>query len=239
MGTFWNPQTQQTQPQTQIPQAQNQPRYITEDDLDAYVRSNQFRSVMRNQNSDLYSFGEWETFDDFEVYQSSFPFTTSSPMNIGSDALKSGRYARFGNTVIFTFAVRFGTGASLPIGAICFNLPVQPPVSPIFGEFPPYGAGTTEILPVVLGDIFVYGGQMIDAQAVGWLRAVLRTDPVTGAGLSPARFFIAKGFNGEVDDELWSNGILLGSAYSYGDLIFPGVGAIITGRLIYEVAPLT
>lgn len=238
MGTFWG-LGQQPQPQQTEQMQQGQPRYITEDDLNAYIRGNQFRSIMRNQNSDLYSFGEWIPFDEFEIYQSASPFTSSTPMNIGSGSLKSGRYARLGNTVVFTFAVRFGSGSSLPSGAICFNLPVQPPVSPLFGEFPPFGAGTTEILPVVLGDVFVYGGQMIDAQGVGWLRAVLRTDPVTGAGLSPARFFIAKGFNGEVQDELWSNGILLGSAYSYGDLVFPGDGAIITGRLVYEVAPLT
>lgn len=238
MGTFWGIGDQAPQSKDQR-QPQTPSQYITEADLNAYVRSNQFRSIMRNQNADLYSFGEWQSFDDFDIYESSFPFTSSSPLNVGSNSLKSGRYARFGNTVIFTFAVRFGTGSSVPTGAICFNLPVQPPVSPVFGEFPSFGAGTSEILPVVLGDVFVYGGQFIDTQAVGWLRAVLRTDVVTGASLSPARFFIAKGFNGEVEEELFSNGILFGTSYYFGDLVFPGDGAIITGRLVYEVEPLT
>jgi hypothetical protein len=236
MGTFWSPRNQEpSQQDTQG--SQNQPNYITADDLAAFVRSNQFRSIMRNQNADLYETGQWENFDGFEVFQSSFPFSSSSAVNAGTGATKSGRYTRIGDTVVFTFAVRFGSGFPGITGALCFNLPVQPPISPQFGEFPPFGAGTSEILPVVLGDIFVYGGLFNDAQAVGWLRAVLRTDPVTGASLNPARFFIAKGLNGEVDDELWSNGMLLGTASNYGDTIFPGDGSIITGRLVYEAAP--
>jgi hypothetical protein len=211
--------------------------YITKDDLDAYIRGNEFRSVMKNQNSDLYTTGEWRDFPDFEVFTSTFPFSASAAANLGASPLKTSRYTRIGNTIICTFSVRFGGGApSLP-GSLCFNLPVEPLDAPQFGDFPTYGASVAEIYPIVIGDIFVYGGQFVDTQSVGWLRAVLRTDPVTGASLRPARFFIAKGFNGEVQEELFSNGILLGNEYSYGDLIFPGPGAIVTGRIMYEVSP--
>lgn len=100
------------QPTNQYPQAQQQATgdFVTREDLHSYVRSEAFRSVMKNQNSDLYQFGEWSSFTP------ELKATTTNPI-LGAGSQVVGRYTRIGNTVICSFGFKFGNGGGANAGS--------------------------------------------------------------------------------------------------------------------------
>ncbi len=238
MGTFWNPQTQQSQQQAQIPQAQDQPRYITEDDLDAYVRSNQFRAVMKNQNSDLYTTGKWRAFDNFELLQSNFPYTTFGTSNIGTDGRKSARYTQIGDTVIYTFTVAWASGFVAGTGAYAINVPVQPATPDIFNNVSSWFVDNKT--QTFCGSVYVYGGDGIDNEGpIGWIHPSILIDPATGGAFSPGRIMFSFGDDDGGVSELFNDQLFFGpgGGYPYVTSAFPTVNSVMTGQIIYEASP--
>lgn len=115
MSNFFSDQQQQTYQQQQAAQGD----FVTRDEFYSYLRSDTFRSVMKNQNADLYKFGEWKDWSPIlRADGDDLPL-------LGPDSIQVGRYTRIGNTVVCNFAFKFGVGnpASSGTGSMYVLLP--------------------------------------------------------------------------------------------------------------------
>lgn len=118
MSNFFAPQQQGQQMQEQ---GQDQSNFITKDEFYSYVRSDSFRSVMKNQNSDLYKVGEWQKWSPvLRCDGDRLPL-----LDVGAQQL--GSYTRIGNTVMCTFSFHMThyNAASSGLGALYVELPVM------------------------------------------------------------------------------------------------------------------
>lgn len=252
MGTFWG-LGQQPQPQQTEQMQQGQPRYITEDDLNAYIRGNQFRSIMRNQNLDLYQFGKWED------WQPELLATVTNP-TLGGSGRITGRYTRIGDTVICNFGVRFSSGATTGSGYWSITLPVTPnePSIASRSDLNPYGANIYDAS--YQGTFFAqqWANTIIPIPGrIFWGHMAIATDPSTGDVNTPPRASFVMGYlSGPLGGAIGGSGggynpaagepTLEKLTFQYSRQVdnswpwylgSPTVNSVITGNLVYEAKP--
>lgn len=238
MAFSWYPQQGQPgQSAAQPPQSSSGQPFLTMEDLEAYVRSNSFRSVMKNQNSDLYKFGEWSKFDQFELYQSVYPYTSFGTSNIGTSGKKSARYTRIGDTVIYKFTVKWSSGYAAGSGAYAINMPVQPANPEVFNDVSSWFVDNKN--QTFCGDVYVYGGSGIDTEGpIGWIHPSIQVDPATGNALSPGRIMFCFGELNINSQEFYNDQWFFEPGnYAPGTNAFPTSNSVMTGQIIYEASP--
>lgn len=237
MAFDWFPQQPAQQQSAQADQG-----YITRDELQSYIRSDSFRSVMRNQNSDLYEFGSWQDFTGFDIFTTTSPYTSFASAAIGSDGKKRARYTRIGETVIMTFTVSFGNNYTAPPDGrvYCINTPVQPADPDSFNVSNQWFVDNNH--QTFCGSVYVYGGASNDWEGpIAWIHPSVKVDPVTGGALSPGRIFFVYGQDTLDSNELYNNQWFFASGnYSPGGSgynTFPTSNSVITGLITYEASP--
>jgi len=186
MSNFFAPK-QQGQPGQE---GQDQSNFITKDEFYSYVRSDSFRSVMKNQNSDLYKFGEWVSYPQASLFISNtYPYTTSYPVELGTDPAKFASYTQIGNTVIYRFYFKFGSSIPATItggGNYLVDLPVQPQTAT---GYRPAASYTYPDAQEFCGTAYAYGGgthHSTEGPIISLLPSIL-IDYSTGTALSPGK----------------------------------------------------
>jgi len=237
----------QQQGQQQM-QGQDQSNFMTKDEFYSYVRSDSFRSVMKNQNSDLYKVGEWQKWNPvLRCDGDDLPL-----LDVGAQQL--GSYTRIGNTVMCTFSFHMThyNAASSGLGALYVELPVM--------------AGTVS-LPSRLAGVSPY--QYVFAQSfqgtffleqwsnpitpglLGWGHAAIATDVDTGDVVAPTRLEFWMGhfgylgssggsynpFNGEPIIDQLTFADMRKVEYSWPMQPSPTTSSVISGQVTYEAKP--
>ena len=238
MSNFFAPQ-QQGQQQMQ---GQDQSNFITKDEFYSYVRSDSFRSVMKNQNSDLYNFGEWVDYPQASLFSSAtYPYTSSSPVSLGTGATKSASYTQIGSTVIYKFYFKFGSSIPAHTGVYLVGLPVQPVTPSGYFDSPAYFSGNRQ--QEFCGHGYVYGGGSNSFPGpVAWLHAGIISDPSTGKSLSPGKLTFTFGMNqitsylGELygDTGPGQDYFVQGVYGTYGHNEYPVQGSVFSGQVTYQ-----
>lgn len=219
--------------------------YMTRDELFQYVRSDAFRSVMRNQNADLYEVGQWSDFGSFDLLTTSSPYTTFASAPIGTSGAKRARYTQIGNTVIYTFTVKFGSDFTPQSGLVyCINMPVAPASPSAFNNNPNWYIDNNH--QTFCGTVYVYGGNSLDFEGpIGWIHPSIKVDRSTGNAYQPGRIFFVYGANAlstTGGNEFWNDQYFFGPGDytppggSAGSNTFPTSNAVITGLITYESA---
>lgn len=252
---FWdqnqNPRTQQGN-QFESPPGQ---RYLTQDDLDAYIRSNSFRSVMKNQNSDLYEFGKWQE------WTPELRATTTNP-SLGSAGSIRGRFTRIGDTVICNFGVKFSPGASAGSGYWSITLPVVPnePSISSRSDANPYAANVYNA--AYQGHFFMQQWSRTSSPVIPgrifWGYLAIDSDPATGDVRTPPTAAFVMGYlsDGTIGGAIGGSGggynpaagepTLEKLTYQFSRQVdnswpwylgTPTTNSVITGNLIYEAKP--
>lgn len=257
MASFWDPPTRSSHSDPQIiSQTDNAlgAKYVTKDDLDAYIRSNSFRSIMQNQNADLYEFGKWQE------WEPDLLATVTKP-SLGDAGYIRGRYTRIGDTVICNFGIKFSPNASAGSGYWSVTLPVVPnkPSISSRSDLNPYAANIYDASyqgtffaqqwsrtadPVIPGRIF-------------WGSLAIATDPATGdVKTPPTAGFIMGYLSGPVGGAIGGSGggynpaagepTLEKLTFQYSRQVdnswpwylnTPTTNTVITGNLVYEAKP--
>lgn len=193
--------------------------FVTRDEFYSYLRSDTFRSLMKNQNADLYKFGEWQDWS---------PVLRCDGDNLpllGTDSKQVGRYTRIGNTVVCNFAFKFGVGnpASSGTGSMYVLLPedaAAPSITSAAAGIAPNNYVYTQMFQ---GTFFMqqwYGTSV--PGYIAWGATGISCDPTTGAVAAP----------GKIEFWLGNLGYLGGSGGAYD----PFNGEPIIDQLTFEYA---
>lgn len=238
MSNFFAPKQQGQQGQ----EGQDQSNFITKDEFYSYVRSDSFRSVMKNQNSDLYKFGEWVSYPQAGLFISNtYPYTTSYPVELGTDPTKFASYTQIGNTVVYKFYFKFGSSipASSSGGNYLVDLPVQPQTAT---GYRPAASSTYPEAQEFCGHAFAYGGGThfsTKGPVVSLLASVL-IDYSTGTALSPGKIMFT--YLSPNISNYYGGNIYGGQHYfSEGNydpvnnyMPYPIQGSILSGQVTYQ-----
>lgn len=220
-------------------------QYVTRDEMMEYIRGNEFRSIMMNQNSDLYEFGKWTSFEP------KLKASVTDP-SMGTSGVATGRYTRIGNTVIYTFGFKFSSGADSGSGNWYTIAPVEAakPSIKSRGTLNPY---TNDIyLQSFQGTFYLQQWSSSDASNPGrlaWGNCGIETDYNTGEVLKPTRISFHLGYLGYLGTSGGaynpSNGepIIDQLTFKYARRVTndwpwagstPTTSSILTGQIIYE-----
>lgn len=246
MSNFFSSQPQQYQ---QGAEAMQQGDFITRDEFYSYLRSDSFRSVMKNQNSDLYKFGEWQSWNPvLRLASDNLPY-------LSADATQTGGYTRIGNTVVCSFGFKFGAGN--PASSGTGSMYVELPFNAARPSLPSSVAGTAPNNYVYTQSFqgTFYMQQWVSSSIPGslaWGAAGIASDATTGQVTTPSRVEFWLGnlgylggsggaydpFNGEpIIDQLTFTGmrkVTTGWPWSGGT---PLSSSVISGQVIYEAVP--
>ena len=171
-------------------QGQDQSNFITKDEFYSYVRSDSFRSVMKNQNSDLYDFGKWQ---DYIPQMKAYGGVPNVDPVLGTNSVTRGRYTRIGNTVICDFYIKFGSGMSPGNGQYYITGPEKTATKSI--------TTTTQLPFTDFAEPQAYQGHFYASQGSvqpGWQtrfwgHVAIGADPSTGEAYNPTRFLMLIG----------------------------------------------
>ena len=180
MSNFFAPQ-QQGQQQYQ---GADQSNFITKDEFYSYVRSDSFRSVMKNQNSDLYKVGEWQKWSPvLRCDGDDLPL-----LDVGAQQL--GSYTRIGNTVIcsFSFHMTNYNAASSGLGDLYVNLPVESAVVSLPSKSAGIPPNNYVWAQTFQGTFFLqqWSGPTVPGR-LAWGSTAISTDVDTGDVIAPTR----------------------------------------------------
>lgn len=217
-----------------------QSNYVTRDQLDDYIRGEAFRSIMKNQNADLYAPGKWRDFPEFTLYTAVAPwdkpvlseyYTGSTSTGTVNKPSSSCRWTRIGDTVFVNFSIQFGDGLGGTSGAFCINVPVLPTAAAAYGNATGYSQDV--YARNFIGDVYCFNGSGIDAKGpIGWLHPAFIPDTTNGAALSSGKVYFVYGQQMDTTDaELWEEQWLLGPDAAKS---FPNYRSVISGQLMYE-----
>ena len=245
MAFDWFPQQQPVQAGQQQDMG-----FVTRDELQSYIRSDAFRSVMKNQNADLYDFGKWTDYKP-EIHAEFPPLSgsTSVDPSVGTTGVSSGRYTRIGDTVICDFLIRFGSGMDPGQGSYYVTGPVLADSRSLSTQsksiynFPYPQAFQGRFYAQGWDNVTAWPGNMM------WGDIAIDSDPSTGKSYNPTKFLMVIGSdpttvvnadpfaNYQFPALFWDQWRLGYNAVWTNSTGQPKEGSILTGRVMYEASP--